>query len=189
MTIYEIVCLAIILSIDAFLVSFSYGITNLKKRAQTALSISLGVSIFQGIMPLLGAFFVNLFLKFIKNYALYIAGIIFIILGIKLFIDANETHDKTEAKSCKIVDVSLKTVLILSLATSIDAFAAGSSIYLLKTNIYYSSLIIALITFLNSNIGFYIAEKLQKISPCWIGKLGGILLALIGIKVIITTFL
>ena len=181
MSIYEILILAYVLSRDAFLVSFSYGLCTFYTKKKYSLILAFGTGFLQFLMPILGAIITSVVFFAIKDSANYLAGIIFIILGIKLYIDAKA--DKSEDECEKFLTPRL--VLIASVATSIDALAAGSSLYLLKVNILFASLIIGIITFINSIIGFSLGEKIKNKAPEIFGKIGGIILILIGIKSIV----
>ena len=176
MSIYEILLLAYVLSIDAFLVSFSYGLCTIDTPKRYSLILAFGTGASQFLMPLIGAILASLVFLVIKDYASYLAGIIFVILGVKLCIDA-----KTDENKCKNL-ITPRIVFIASLATSIDALAAGASLYLLKENVLFASLVIGIITFINSLIGFNLGEKIKNKTPEIFGKIGGIILILIGIK-------
>lgn len=184
MSVIEIVFLGLILSIDAFLVSFSYGTCKYKNPVKSSLAIAFGTGLFQFLMPIIGANITNLIFSFIQNYANYIAGIILIILGIKIFLE-NCKAKNTNYCSPTYTEITWKIVLTLSVATSIDALAAGSSLYLLKVNIFIASLLIGVITFFVSTIGFYLGKNLIKYTPeVLFSKLGGIILVYLGIKTI-----
>ena len=181
MSIYEILLLAYVLSIDAFLVSFSYGLCTIDTKKKYSLILAFGTGFSQFFMPVIGAILTSIVYFAIKDYASYLAGVIFVILGIKLYIDAKV--DGNEDEGAKFLTPRL--VFIASLATSIDALAAGSSLYLLKVNVLFASSIIGVITFINSLIGFKLGEKIKNKAPEFFGKIGGLILILIGIKSIV----
>lgn len=183
MSFYEIFILAIILSLDAFIVSFSYSLCETKKLKNVGLAIVLGTSTFQFLMPLLGAYLTRIIYSQIIEISGYLAGIIFIILGIKFYTDSLKTKNNN---CCKIyANFSWKTLLLISIATSIDALAAGCSLYLLKSPILISSIIIGITTLFDSFLGFVLGKKIKNYAPSFFEKTGGILLILIGIKSIV----
>ena len=181
MSLLEVIFLALILATDAFVVSFSYGLCNIKQFKKTAMMLALGTGLFQFLMPLIGAFLTNLVFDFINIYAKYIAGIIFITLGVKMLFDAKS--DKTNyCENNEANVVTLKTVFLISVATSIDALASGSSLFLLKANIFESAIIIGVITFVLSFIGFYAGKFFKKNAPDIVCKTAGAFLILLGLK-------
>lgn len=184
MKLLEVFILAFILAFDAFVVSFSYGLCNFEKKDRAALSLSVGTGFFQFLMPLLGSALAFFIFDFVEIYANYIAGVIFIILGIKLFIDS---INKNSEITCLDGQLTLKVVLAAAIATSIDAFAAGSSLYLLNNDflsVFLAAVIIGVVTSCMSLSGFYSGHFLKNFKPDLIGKCGGILLFLYGIKTI-----
>ena len=181
MSYLSVIILAFALSIDACVVSFSYGLNTAKKTIKTPLMIAGGTGLFQFLMPLFGAVLTNIVIVWIQSYSKYIAGIIFIILGIKFFME------NSELSGCKTENynkITLKTLLTISIATSIDAMAAGSSMLLLKAPLVKASVIIGLVTFTFALIGFYIGVFMKKLAPNLLSKLGGIILVLLGLKTI-----
>ncbi len=180
MQLFEIIFLALALSIDATIVSFSYGLCTVRNRRLNAFLIALGTGFFQFLMPLLGAVLARIVYSYIETHAHHIAGTIFIILGIKFFYDA--IWAKKEEPECDVKRISWQSILFLSLATSIDAFAAGGSLYFLQVKIFVPALIIGLVTFINSIIGFTLGSFLKKFAPKPLEILGAITLIIIGIK-------
>ena len=193
MSIYEIFVLAIVLSIDAFIVAFSYGLNRLKKPKQTAFFIAWGTGLFQFLMPLLGAVLTNIAKEIIGSYANYLGGAIFVVLGIKLFWEANKFSDEIKENSTNETskELSVKELFSISFATSIDAFAAGGSLTLLNAPLVMSAVLIGVVTFSFALVGFFGADFLKNLlssitknAPNLLGKFGGIILILIGLKTI-----
>ena len=178
---FEVVILAFTLAIDAFVVSFSYGLCG-KKSYKNALYLAWGTALFQFLMPLAGALLAGLFLSGLQNYATIVAGIIFIILGIKFL---KENFDENELSLCEEkAEISVMQLLSLSVATSIDALAAGCSIYLTKSPVVRVALVIGCVTFCLSLTGFVIGVFFKKLAPNLLSKFGGIILILLGLKTI-----
>ena len=181
MTIYEIIFLAVILATDAFIVSFSYGLCNIKNVKKSAILLAAGTGFFQFLMPVVGAFLTTLIFGLIQTYAKYLAGTIFIIIGIKMLFES-EPDNEQYCKKDEIIEISLKTVFLISIATSIDALAAGSSLYLMKAPVLLASALIGIITFILSLTGFFGGKFLKKIAPNIICKSAGAILILLGLK-------
>ncbi len=170
--------LAFALSVDACVVSFSYGLVYEKNRFKNALLISCCTGFFQGIMPFFGYYLTGFVKNLIQPYSRIIIFSIFVYLGIKFIIEAFSEHKKE--KLC----IDLKCLLMIGIATSIDAFSAGISLALYGNNILKPAILIGLITLINSNIGFVIGSKLKSIPTRILEVSAGLLLIILGIKAI-----
>lgn len=182
MSYFEILFLAVILSIDAFCLSFSYGLSHLKRPVKVSVKIALGTGFSQFIMPLIGAYFTNMIYDYIQNYAKYLAGGIFIALGIKIITEALGSNEKQDTDKIFTEDISLPMLFSISVATSIDALAAGTSLYLLKAPVFAAAVTIGLITFINSLTGFYLGKLFKNLASGVLNKLGGLILIILGLK-------
>ena len=176
MSYLEIILLAIALSIDACIVSFSYGITFTEKRLKNSLSLAICTGLFQGIMPIIGYFLTGFVKSFIEPYASLIVFLIFSYLGVKIILEAFETNKQ------KPLCIDLKCLLLVGIATSVDAFSAGITLSLFGNNILKPAILIALVTFLNSIIGFVLGGKLKHLPIKGLEIFAGLLLILLGIK-------
>lgn len=176
MSYLEITLLAIALSIDACVVSFSYGITFTEKRLKNSLSLAICTGLFQGIMPAIGYYLTGFVKSFIEPYANLIVFLIFTYLGIKIIIEAFETEK--EKQLC----IDLKCLLLVGIATSIDAFSAGITLSLFGCHILKPVLLIAFITFINSILGFTFGGKLKHLPTKYLEVFAGILLLILGLK-------
>ena len=178
MSIFELFLTSISLSMDAFAASICKGLSNKKNKLKTGLIISLSFGIFQALMPLIGYFLGNIMSDKIIKFDHYIALILLTLIGISMINEANEKEDINN-------NIDLKEILILSIATSIDALVIGVTLSFLRVNIYTSVSFIgittAIICFIGFNLGNIIGNKLNKYSKI----LGGIILIIIGIKIFI----
>ena len=179
MSYFSIFILALALSIDACVVSFSYGLKYEQNRRKNALLLSSFTGIFQALMPTIGYFLTNIVKSYIQPYAGLIVFLIFSYLGFKFIIEAQ--MPKKEKELC----IDLKCLFLIGIATSIDAFSAGITLSLYGTLILKPALLIGLITFINSNLGFYIGGKLKHLPSKYLEIFAGILLLILGIKAII----
>ena len=179
MSYLSIFILALALSIDACVVSFSYGLKYENKRIKNSLLLSSFTGIFQGIMPFFGYYLTNFVREYISPYSGLIIFLIFSYLGFKFIIEANAPNRK------KDVCIDLKCLFLVGIATSIDAFSAGITLSLYGNLIIKPSLLIAVTTFINSNLGFILGGKLKNFPTKNLEILAGILLLSLGIKAII----
>lgn len=175
---FTLFLLALALSMDAFAVSVSMGMTTKLKPKEALISAS-SFGLFQGSMPLLGFLASLTFKNIIDNYSYIIAFILLSFIGIKMIY---ETYKERNTAADENISFSIKTLFILSIATSIDAFAAGISLTAININIYISILSIAIITFLVCLIGIYFGKKVGCLFKHKAQILGGVVLIAIGIK-------
>jgi len=176
MSYIEIVLLAIALSIDAFIVSFSYGLTFDRERTKNALSLAFFTGFFQGLMPIVGYFLTSFIKSYIEPFAPWIIFTIFMFLGIKFI---KEAFDK---KDDKPLCISLFCLFMIGIATSIDAFSAGISLSLMGNKILKPALLITMITFINSLFGFILGGKLKNLPTKSLEISAGLILILLAIK-------
>ena len=113
---------------------------------------------------------------YIEPYSKIFVFLIFIYLGIKFILESNKKKEN------KTVEINAKTLFLIGVATSIDAFSAGISLSLFGNKILKPAFLIGLITFINSNLGYCTGLKLKKLPSKFLEIIGGILLILLGIK-------
>ncbi len=180
MSIYELIILSIALALDALIVSFSYGTVIREKRYQNAFFLAFSFGFFQMLMPILGWFFTNIIYSYVEKYSKWVVFIIFFVLGVKFLkeavFDLEEKHISCISPIC---------MFGLAIATSIDAFGAGASIKLLNVEIWQPAVIIGIITYMLSFMGFIIAGTLKNISEKHVGILGALILFYLALKALI----
>ena len=175
MSLIELFLLAVGLSMDAFAVSVCKGLSMQKLRVKHALIIGLYFGGFQALMPWIGYVLGIRFQGAIKAYDHWIA---FILLGIIGFNMVKESLDK-EAESCD-ASIDVKTMLMLAIATSIDALAVGVSFALLQAISF-----IGCTTFIISVIGVKVGTVFGARYKSKAELTGGMILILIGLKILI----
>ena len=181
MSYISIILLAIALSIDACVVSFSYGITFTQKRLKNALSLAVCTGLFQGIMPIIGYFLGRSCYDLIKDYDHWIAAALLFLIGANMIREALSGEEEDVN-----ADIGFKVMLILAIATSIDALAIGISIAMDSDgSIFASALVIGVITMVISMVGVKIGSVFGDRFGTKAEILGGVILILIGVKVIL----
>lgn len=178
MTYLEIFLLALALSIDAMVVSFSYGLSFKENRTKNALLLAFCTGFFQAGMPVIGYYLTNFVKSFIAPYASIIVFTIFVFLGVKFI---KEAFEEKEVPQC----ISAACLILIGVATSIDAFSAGISLALYGNRILKPVLLIGAITFANSCLGFKLGGKLKHLPTVWLEVFAGLLLIALGVKSII----
>lgn len=178
MDLISIFFLAIALAMDAFSVSITRGLI-LKCNIKHALIIAIFFGGFQAIMPLIGWFSGIQLQNLVSVLAPWIAFILLVLIGIKMIYESFSIEDDV----CKVF--SLKELLVLSIATSIDAFAVGVSFAMLNTPIITPIIVIGIVTFVLSFIGVYIGKNVGHLFENKIEILGGLILIAIGFKILL----
>ncbi len=182
MSILELIFLSIALAMDCFAVSFSAGGLQKELRLRHALIIGSFFGLFQGFMPLIGYFGGQAVVSYIERFDHWIAFGILLILGLKMMFEA--LRPEKGGKGINIMKPT--TLLVLSIATSIDALAVGFSFSMLDVRIWIAVLIIGFGSLLFSVGGFYMGKFLSnRIRPTYAEILGGLILIGIGIKILI----
>jgi len=181
----EIWLLGLALGIDCFAVSMTTGITTRKFVKDRMTFMALCFGLFQGGMTLLGFCGTNLFSSFLKPVDHWIAFLLLAYIGSQMIWDG--IHDKEEKR---INLLNYKTILTMSVATSIDALAVGISFACLDgiydyTNIYFPIIVIGLCSLMLSFIGLALGISLGKKINLPVEIIGGVILIIIGIKILI----
>ena len=180
MKLIEIMVVSFGLAMDAFAVSVCKGLSMKKINLKKNLIIALYFGIFQTLMPIIGYFLGITFSNIVKSIDHWIA---FILLGIIGFNMIRESFDDEVEKKNDNIDI--KTMLLLAVATSIDALAVGVTFAFFKVNIILAILIIGIITFILSLIGVKIGNKFGDRFQNKAELLGGIILIIMGLKILL----
>lgn len=181
MGLVEIILIAVSLAMDAFAVSICKGLSMKKMDWKKAIIIALYFGLFQGGMPLIGYLLGVGFEESIKFIDHWIA------FGLLAFIGGNMIKEALSKNEDDEVDdkVDFKTMIVLAIATSIDALAIGVTFAFLNVNIVLAVSLIAAITFVISCIGVKLGnvfgDKYEKKAEL----AGGIVLILIGLKILL----
>ena len=179
------------LSMDAFAVSVTKGITLKNINSKIAFKIAFSFGFFQGIMPFIGWFLGIRFESYIKSIDHWIAFFLLSFIGLKMILEAvesnridfkNESEKDTYMKSISTIDN--KEILILSIATSIDALAVGVSFAFLSISIFPVCFSIFLITLIVCFLGVLIGKKLGSVFKNYAQIIGGVILIFIGASIL-----
>jgi putative Mn2+ efflux pump MntP len=180
MDILTILLIAFSLAMDAFAVSIANGTTITHQRSRSALTIALFFGAFQMFMPIIG-WLAGLGLKeFIMDIDHWIAFALLTLIGSKMIYDS--TKKEADEKENRL---GISALLTLSVATSIDALAIGLSFAFLQTYIATPIIIIGIVTFTLSLIGFFLGNTAGNLFRNKIKIIGGLILIGIGVKILI----
>lgn len=193
MSLISILLTSIALSMDAFAVSITKGMTIKNITTKLAFKIAFFFGLFQGGMPLIGWALGISFEGYIKAFDHWIALILLSFLGIKMIYESIKGEDEDELaldiaqdntqNNFNDNDIKTKDLIVLSVATSIDALAVGVSFAFLNIDIVPVVSAIAIITFIVCFIGVLIGKQIGPILKNYAEIIGGIILICIGINI------
>ena len=178
----ELFLIGVGLSMDAFAVSLCKGLGMRKLNYKNALIIALFFGGFQALMPLIGWLLGTGFEQYITEFDHWIAFILLAFIGGKMIFDVIKPDDD-KCECCEALNI--KELFVLAIATSIDALAVGITFAFLKVSIIPAILIIGVTTFVISFGGVAIGNKFGNKFEKKAQLAGGIVLILIGVKILI----
>ena len=179
---WELLLLAIGVSMDAFAVSVCKGLSMSKSGLKESAICGAWFGGFQALMPLIGFFLGTLFAEAIEAFDHWIAFGLLAIIGANML---KEAFSKEEEGCCGC-DLSFKTMLVMAIATSIDALAVGISLAMAgDVNIWLAILLIGLTTFSFSALGVKIGNAFGSRFEKKAQIAGGIILILLGLKILL----
>lgn len=179
MGLFELFVIAIGLSMDAFAVSICKGLSLGKIKVKHMCIAGAWFGGFQALMPAIGYFLGSFFADMVSQYAHWVA------FALLLFIGGNMIKESFEKSECLDCSMHPKTMLLLAIATSIDAMAVGVSFAFLKVDIIPAVLFIGSITFICSGLGVKIGSIFGTKYKSKAEMVGGIVLILIGLKILL----
>jgi len=180
MNLFELFILAVGLSMDAFAVAICKGLSIKKANVKKCLLVGLYFGGFQAFMPIIGYLFGIKFKESIINFDHWIAFILLLIIGSNMIKEAFSSDDEEINESTDI-----RSMIVLALATSIDALAVGVTFAFLRVNIIPAVTFIGIITFIFSFSGVKIGNIFGKKYKSKSEFAGGIILIFIGIKILL----
>jgi putative Mn2+ efflux pump MntP len=175
-----LVILAIGLCFDTFAVSVSCGLTLNRIAFFKATRFALIMAFFQGINPLIGWFAGNGLEKYMRDFNHWIAFALLSIIGIRMILDSLKKVEKRNFNPTRF-----STMVMLALATSIDALIVGVSLAFTIVNIYWACFIIGTVTFIASMVGILFGKKTGERFSKKLEVAGGLVIILIGIKILL----
>ena len=192
MSFWEILLLAIGVSMDAFAVSIGKGLTAKRVSWREALLVALWFGGFQALMPVIGYFLGVSFADLVERIDHWIAFGLLLLIGGNMIREALQ-KEKEAVPAVGVADKSAKedssfsfrTMLLLAIATSIDALAVGISFAFLRTPLWPSIFVIGLTTAAFSAVGLLIGKKVGDRFHKGAEILGGLILIAIGLKILL----
>lgn len=180
----EFLLLGVGLAMDAFAVSICKGLAMRKVNKKQAVIIALFFGGFQAIMPVIGWLLCKGFQTYIEAFDHWIAFALLAFIGMKMIIETLSEKEEDVVVEKMDPPLDMKEMLMLAIATSIDALAVGISLAALDRPIVESAAIIGVVTFVISIIGVYIGNFFGNRYKKRAEFVGGIILVLIGVKIL-----
>ena len=184
MSFYEIVLIALGLAADAFAVSVAAGSAGVTRGHRSMLRLSFHFGLFQFMMPILGWMAGYSIERYVKSFDYWIVSGLLVWVAVRMIQSARANDDRIVRE-----DPSRGIMLVvLSVATSLDALAIGLSLALLRVSIWYPSVVIGVVTGTTSFIGILLGQRFSKKFGRRAAEIGGMLLILIGVRILLTHF-
>jgi len=181
MTLITVIGVAFSLAMDAFSVCVAGGVKIKHPTFRHYFRFSWHFGLFQFLMPILGYYLGVLVEDIIRDYDHWIALVILSIIGGKMLWESFSGRDDDQ---CDVKDPSRGwTLVLLSLATSIDAAAVGLSFAALNIPIFGPAVIIGAVCIFCSAAGLYLGKKIGLVIGKWAERFGGLVLIMIGVKI------
>jgi manganese efflux pump family protein len=177
MSFLSIFLIAVGLAMDAFAVAMSSSTTIRPFRVNDALKFAVYFGGFQGLMLVLGWLGGYTIKSYVSTYAQWIASGLLVFIGIKMIYEAIYRHPKA-----KIGSLNNSVLLMLAVATSIDAFIVGISFTFLKMSIIEPTVIVGCVTFVMSFCGSILGYRIGHFFENGIEIFGGLILIGLGIS-------
>ena len=180
MSTLELIIIGFGLAMDAFAVSVGKGLTLDRVEPRHALKAGVWFGGFQALMPIIGYLLGQSFSSIVVSIDHWIAFGLLVLIGLNMIREAIWGEEESQDSN-----FGVRHMLIMAVATSIDALAVGISMAFLGINIWLAAAIIGVITFLLSASGIYLGRTVGGKLGDKAGILGGIVLIAIGIKILV----
>lgn len=179
MSFVELFLIAVGLSMDAFAVSVCKGLSVNRLEKKHAAIVGLYFGGFQFLMPVIGYLLGSRFESLITSVDHWIAFALLLVIGGNMIKESFGEAEKLND------DFGFKTMVLLAVATSIDALAVGITFAFLQVRIVPASSLIGVTTFCLSALGIYIGHRFGARYKARAERVGGVILILIGVKILL----
>jgi manganese efflux pump family protein len=185
MGLWEILLVALGLAMDAFAVSLGIGATRYANRPRPIFRLAFHFGLFQALMPILGWLVGTRVVNVVSSVAPWIAMALLAFVGgrmIRAGLDQeSETHRSDPSRG--------GTLVLLSVAVSLDAFAVGLSLAMLNVSIWYPAAIIGVVTASLALAGLMVGNRLGRVFGKRMEIVGGVILIVIGLRILLSNVL
>ena len=182
---FEIFMIGVGLSMDAFAVAICKGLNMHRLDQMQTLVIALFFGGFQALMPFLGWLLGRQFEAYITSFDHWIAFALLTFIGGRMIWEVVRKKEDAPNSASGGQKLDIKELLILAIATSIDALAVGVSFAVLQVEIFSSCTVIAVTTLLCSLVGSFLGKGFGSLLKSKAEIFGGVILVLIGLKILL----
>lgn len=188
MNLPTILGIAVALAMDAFAVAIATGVSLKQVSFRQTFRLSWHFCLFQAMMPIIGWEFGASVQRFMAAYAHWVAFLLLALVGsnmLKEAILADEDEDE-ENKEPRKDSTKGMTLVMLSVATSIDALAVGLSMSMLRVSIITPAVVIGIVAGLFTIAGLHLGKRVSRLTwlSTWAEIVGGLVLWLIGLNIL-----
>ena len=176
----SLVLIAVGLAMDAFAVAICKGLAMKRPGPKAILAVGLWFGFFQALMPAIGYFLGSSFYDYISDYDHWIAFTLLAAIGLNMIREALSDEEEGVDDS-----IGFRTMLVLAIATSIDALAVGISLAMTGDDILTSAVVIGVVTLLISAAGVKIGSVFGDRFGRKAELVGGAILILIGLRILL----
>ncbi len=187
MDLVSVFFIAVGLAMDAFAVSISNGVVIKRYSIMHSIKFGLYFGIAQFVMPIIGFYGGKTFSARLTQYGNFIAFVLLCLIGGKMLYEAIKDMRSGEGEKKDIANnaMSAKNMIVLAIATSIDALAVGVSFAITGAQIYSAAVVIGVVAFTFSAVGVAAGKKISGVFKEGSAVFGGIVLIAIGIKILL----
>ena len=185
MSFLEILLIALSMAMDAFAVCLSAGTQEQAVGGRPSFRLAFHFGLFQFLMPIIGWFAGTTIVSYISAFDHWVAFGLLAFVGIRMIRSGFDSNDEEQKR-----DPSRGwTLVLLSIAVSIDALAIGFSLALVGVTIWYPAVVIGVVTGLISWLGIYLGNRLGQRFGKRMEIIGGIVLIIIGVRILLSHLL
>ncbi|MBO4403303.1 MAG: manganese efflux pump [Bacteroidales bacterium] len=178
----SVIFLAVALAMDCFAVSMACGTQAARYKMWPFVWLAFSMGLFQALMPVIGWFLGEQCLSWIGAFDHWVAFGLLLFLGLKMCYDAL----RPEETSDKDFRLTLPKILLMGIATSIDALAVGVSFAMIEMSIWMPVVVIGMVSYLFSMAGSAVGYRFGKLKWLNARLVGGLMLIAIGVKILLT---
>jgi putative Mn2+ efflux pump MntP len=185
MSFYTMLGIAVALAMDAFAVAIATGVSLKNVSLRQTFRLSWHFGLFQALMPIIGWFLGTSIQSYIEAYAHWLAFIMLALVGTNMLREAIVTDEEEEEPQVRDATKGL-TLVMLSVATSIDALAVGLSMSMLKVSIVTPAIVIGIVACLFTILGLHLGKRVARLTwlSVWAEVVGGLVLWVIGLNIL-----
>jgi len=186
MNLLTILGIAVALAMDAFAVAIATGVSLKQVSIRQTFRLSWHFGLFQALMPVIGWLLGASVQGYMEAYAHWVAFILLAVVGTNMLKEAVQRDDDEDEEKPRKDATKGMTLVMLSIATSIDALAVGLSMSMLRVSIVTPAIIIGIVAGLFTIGGLHLGKKVSRLTwlSTWAEIIGGLVLWLIGLNIL-----